>query len=206
MTIDIALPDNFCYLKDPQIIVELAYASNHNFLGRPVAEYKSNVLILTVQAKDALIAVQHELNLQERGYVLKVFDGYRPTTAVADFEIWARDPQDLKMKDKYYPNLDKPELFKQGYIMHKSSHSRGSTVDLTIVANGQELDMGTPFDYFGEKSHTDSELVSAKAQENRQFLRDIMHKHGFKNLAQEWWHYTLIDEPYPDTYFDFPVD
>lgn len=212
MNIDTHLPDGFTYIQDPRIILSINYASNNNFIGRPIAGYRKPVCIISSEAKDALLKVQDDLDQLNKNYVLKIFDAYRPTTAVADFGHWAQNKQDLKMQTTYYPDLEKPDLFKLGYIMSKSAHSRGSTVDLTIAIQDTtskykhtELDMGTIFDFFGDKSHTDSTLVSAEAQGNRQLLKSLMEKHGFKNLPQEWWHYELANEPFPDTYFDFPI-
>jgi D-alanyl-D-alanine dipeptidase len=191
----------------------MRYASDHNFIGRPIAGYHRPVCILSIAANQALGAVQDELDTLQKGYVLKLFDCYRPVRAVSDFEQWSRDPHDIKGKKDYYPDFEKPALFEQGYIATKSSHSRGSTVDLTIsIRNPQdlsqdtELDMGTPFDFFGEKSNTDSPNVSKQAQKNRRFFKELMARHGFENLHTEWWHYTLEQEPFPDTYFDFPVE
>ncbi len=206
------LPLGFSYVNDRRMIQSVDYATAHNFMGRPVAGYARAVCILSNEANTALVAVQDELDTLEKGYVLKLFDCYRPKTAVADFIQWSKDPKDIKERAHYYPDFEKPELFKIGYIGSVSSHSRGSTVDLTIAVrdlknptNYVELDMGTPFDFFGEKSNTDSKSVSTVAQQNRQLLKGLMEKQGFKNLELEWWHYTLVNEPFPDTYFDFPV-
>ncbi len=179
-------------------------------MGRPAAGYKEKICILTEEAAKALILVQNELDTLESGYCLKIFDAYRPTEAVADFVRWAEEPGE-KMKDHFYPTFTKPELFKFGYIAKQSSHSRGSTVDLTIAslattnADPTELDMGTIFDFFNEKAHTDNPYISDTAKKNRLFLKEIMEKHGFKNYPLEWWHFTLENEPFPETYFEFPV-
>ena len=140
-------------------------------------------------------------------FALKFFDGYRPQSAVDYFIRWANDPDDLRMKEIYYPNVDKNELIPRGFIAEKSSHSRGSTVDVTIISmeNGSELDMGTPFDLFDQKSWPSDTTVSIQQRANRQLLRSVMSKHGFIGLEEEWWHFTLRDEPYPDSYFNFPV-
>lgn len=204
------LPVGFAYLNDTRIILEMNYVGDDNFIGRPIKGYYKKVCILSEPAITALTAVQNELDTLNKGYVLKIFDSYRPTTAVADFQTWAQDPADQLQKSKYYPNFTKPELFENGYICARSSHSRGSTVDLTIVmvdpsGKHTELDMGTGFDFFGEASNTDSKLVSETAQQNRQFFKALMDKHGFENLPNEWWHFTLRNEPFPDTYYDFPV-
>ena len=143
----------------------------------------------------------------KRGYRLKIYDAYRPQRAVSHFMRWAKDAEDARMKPCFYPNLDKSVLFDQGYIAEKSGHSRGSTVDLTLfdMKTGKEVDMGGTFDWFGEESHPDYRGVTEEQLANRMLLREIMLSHGFKPLAEEWWHFTLADEPCPDTYFDFPV-
>lgn len=206
------LPEGFTYLKDPRIILSINYAGDDNFLGRPVASYLAKVCILTIPARDALIRVQDALDAYNQGYRLRIFDAYRSTTAVADFQAWARDPHDQKMKAQCYPDLEKPALFEQGYIANRSDHSKGSTVDLTITVPNPmdpkvpiDLDMGTPIDFFSEKSHTYSDHISPLAQKNRKLLVDVMEAQGFINYEKEWWHYTLKDQPFPDTYFDFPI-
>ena len=185
----------------------MAYASSDNFVGRPIVGYETAVCIMTEKAALALIAIQDKLDQERPNVRLKIFDAYRPLQAVADFKAWATT-EDEKMKSQYYPSLSKPELFKQGYISQRSAHARGSTLDLTLVTGDkvvQEFDMGTPFDYFDPRSHTQHEDISEKAKENRQFLKKIMEDEGFENYPYEWWHYTLKDEPFPETYFDFPV-
>ena len=138
---------------------------------------------------------------------IKVVDAYRPATAVKHFTLWGVDDLDLRMKPFFYPDLEKQELFRRGYIASKSSHSRGSTIDLTLLdmKTGKEVDMGSPFDYFSEVSHPDYKGVTKEQYENRMFLQDMMVRGGFEPIDCEWWHFTLRDEPYPDTYFDFPV-
>jgi D-alanyl-D-alanine dipeptidase len=189
----------------PGLVVEMRYAGAHNFVGRPIAGYERPVCLLTRQAASALAAVQAELRASGRG--LKVYDCYRPTTAVDDFAAWARDLDDQRMKAEFYPNVDKTRLFELGYIAERSGHSRGSTLDLTIVelATGVELDMGTPYDLFDPRSWPSDETVSTEARENRMALMQVMTAHGFRPLREEWWHFTLVDEPYPDIYFLFPV-
>ena len=157
------------------------------------------------KAASALKEVSDELIA--RGYCLKVFDAYRPHTAVSHFVRWAEDLDDVKMKPSFYPDVDKSRLFELGYIMELSGHSRGSTVDLTLVeiATGKELDMGGPFDWFGELSHPDYQNITDAQKANRTILRDAMLRHGFNPLESEWWHFTLAEEPYPDTYFNFPI-
>ncbi len=195
------LPAGFVHLSeiDSSIHEEIRYFTLHNFIGTPIRGYSAPTCILTLQAAQALRFVQTELKKQ--GLSLLVYDCYRPQRAVDHFVEWAKDLNDLKMKDEFYPKVDKSYLFKDGYIAEKSGHSRGSTLDLAI----QSLDFGTPFDLFDPLSHTESSGISRLATKNRQLLKSIMTKNGFKNLAEEWWHYTLQHEPYPDTYFDFPV-
>jgi D-alanyl-D-alanine dipeptidase len=206
------LPAGFVYVEDKRIIKSMDYFTSHNFLARPVAGYHAPVCILTKEAAQALIAVQDELDLLNKGYHLKIFDTYRPTQAVEDFIAWSKDFSDIKAKAAFYPDISKPELFEQGYISDRSTHSRGSTVDLTITQidsknpQGQDLEMGTNFDFFGELSHTHNPNISELAKENRHFFVTIMEKHGFENFPLEWWHFTLRNEPFPDTYFNFPVE
>lgn len=189
----------------PGLVVDMRYAGARNFVGRPIAGYEAPVCLLTANAATALAAVQRDLAASGRG--LKVYDCYRPTRAVADFAAWARDLDDQAIRQEYYPNVDKSQLFALGYIAERSGHSRGSTVDLTLIdlATGAELDMGTPYDLFDPRSWPSDTSVSAEAQANRQALQNIMVAHGFRPLREEWWHFTLVAEPYPETYFDFPV-
>lgn len=189
----------------PGLVVEMRYHGSHNFVGRPIAGYEAPVCLLTAEAAAALAAVQAELAASGRG--LKVFDCYRPARAVADFGAWARDPADQRMKAEFYPNVDKALLFKLGYLAERSGHSRGSTVDLTIIdlASGAEVDMGSPWDLFDPISWPSSEAVPPEARANRQVLQNLMVQHGFRPLREEWWHFTLENEPHPETYFDFPV-
>jgi D-alanyl-D-alanine dipeptidase len=201
------LPDGFVYLKDiiPGIQLDMRYYGSNNFLGTRVDGYQQSVCIITKSAALALKNVQEELN--RFGLGLKVFDAYRPQMAVDQFVRWADDPHDIKTKNEYYPDLNKQELIPEGYIAMKSSHSRGSTADLTIIdlATLNELDMGTRFDYFSPKSWPDNLSVSPAQRANRMLLQQIMLKHGFSPLKEEWWHFTLKSEPHPDQYFNFPV-
>jgi zinc D-Ala-D-Ala dipeptidase len=187
------------------LVVDMRYAGARNFVGRPIAGYDAPLCLLTREAATALAAVQRDLAASGRG--LKVYDCYRPARAVADFAAWARDLDDQRMKQEYYPNVDKTQLFALGYIAERSGHSRGSTVDLTLIdlATGAELDMGTPYDLFDPRSWPSDTSVSAEAQANRRALQEAMVAHGFRPLREEWWHFTLNGEPYPETYFDFPV-
>jgi len=201
------LPEGFSYINDvsPTIQSELRYCYNNNFMGAPVNGYEENILIATTPAAKALKKVQDELALKKLG--LKIYDAYRPQTAVNHFVKWARVMSDTIMKKQYYPEVNKHHLFKKGYISSKSGHSRGSTVDLTIInlETGEELDMGSPYDFFGVSSHITYENLSDHQKENRQLLQTVMKKHGFRPYSKEWWHFTLRGEPFPKTFFDFPV-
>ena len=189
----------------PAVIQEIRYYSTYNFVGDRIDGYEQPCAILTKEAARALKGISNKLNVM--GYRIKVFDAYRPATAVKHFTLWGVDDLDLRMKPFFYPNLEKQELFRKGYIASKSTHSRGSTVDLTLLdmKTGKEVDMGSPFDYFSELSHPDYKGVTKEQYENRMFLQDMMVRGGFEPIDCEWWHFTLRDEPYPDTYFDFPV-
>jgi D-alanyl-D-alanine dipeptidase len=189
----------------PGLLVDMRYYGSENFTGRPVAGYEAPVCLLSPQAADALAAAA--LRAREMGFRLKVFDCYRPARAVADFAAWARDPSDQARKADYYPAIDKSRLFELGYIAERSGHSRGSTVDLTLVdaATGEEVDMGTSYDLFDTRSWPEDRSVSEAARGNRLRLQALMQAAGFRPLREEWWHFTLIGEPYPDTYLDVPV-
>lgn len=204
------LPRGFVYLDQaiPGLLLDLRYAGALNFVGEPVDGYLKPRCILTAEAAEALKRVQEEL--RPFGLGLKVFDGYRPQRAVDHFVRWAGNIADTRMKAEFYPDVDKRDLFRDGYIAAKSSHSRGSTVDLTIVSlkgddEGRELDMGSGFDYFGLSSWPDNPGTASSSRAHRLLLRELMVKHGFKPYPQEWWHFTLKQEPWPDTYFNFPV-
>lgn len=189
----------------PGLFVDMRYAGVNNFVGRKIDGYEAAHCLLTRQAATALAAVQRDLNAQKLG--LKVFDCYRPARAVAHFVRWAKDIADIKQKPRFYPDVDKRDLFKDGYIAARSGHSRGSTVDLTVVHrdNRHELDMGTGFDLFSPRSWPASNAVTPAQHANRRLLAGAMIAHGFKPLQQEWWHFTLANEPFPATYFDVPV-
>ena len=189
----------------PGIIQEIRYYSTYNFIGDRIDGYEEPCALLTVEAARALKAVSNELYVQ--GYRLKVFDAYRPACAVRQFVLWGIEDQDIRMKPYFYPELEKQELFEKGYIASKSSHSRGSTVDLTLLdmASGKEVDMGSPFDLFDTISHPDSREVTEEQYENRMTLQKAMIRSGFEPFECEWWHFTLEKEPFPDTYFEFPV-
>ncbi|MBU1452541.1 MAG: M15 family metallopeptidase [Proteobacteria bacterium] len=213
----------------PELVVEARYFGSHNFLGRPVRGYQAPVCLLTKQAAAALAKVQAEL--KPLGLGLKVYDCYRPGRAVAHFVAWAKNLDDRATQVEFYPTVAKKDLFAKGYIAERSSHSRGSTVDLTIIPlpppaqetyqagknqrpcykpagqrfGDNSLDMGTGFDCFHPLAHTANPRVGPQQRANRLLLRSLMAKHGYVNYDLEWWHYTLAPEPYPNTYFDFPV-
>ena len=189
----------------PGLLVDMRYHSEENFVGRRIAGYDAPVCLLTREAVATLARVQARVG--EFGLGLKVFDCYRPKRAVADFAAWARDPADQKRKAEQYPDVDKSRLFELGYIAERSGHSRGSTLDVTLVdaRTGAELDMGSGYDLFDTLSWPSDQRPSAAARANRMLLQDVMVANGFRPLKEEWWHVTLNDEPYPETYFDFPV-
>lgn len=190
----------------PDAILEIRYYSTYNFVGDRITGYEAPVALLTEEAAAALREVSDEL--VQKGYRLKIYDAYRPQQAVNHFKAWAEDLEDQRMKSCFYPEVEKTELFARGYISGKSGHSRGSTVDLTLfdMERGKEVDMGGTFDFFGPASHADYSGELTEVQKaNRALLRDTMLAHGFRGISTEWWHFTLKNEPYPDTYFDFPV-
>jgi len=200
-------PSGFVLLSDviPSIVQEIRYFSTYNFIGDRIDGYEEPCAILTKEAARALKTVSNEMMVQ--GYRLKIYDAYRPANAVKHFVLWGIEDTDVRMKPYFYPDLQKQELFAKGYIAKLSSHSRGSTVDLTLLdmATGKEVDMGSPFDYFSEKSHPDYKDITEEQYENRMKLQHVMVRNGFKPIDCEWWHFTLENEPYPDTYFEFPV-
>ncbi|AQT80026.1 D-alanyl-D-alanine dipeptidase [Mycolicibacterium litorale] len=228
---DIA-PADFVALADvdPTILQDIRYATPHNFVGDPVAGYRSAMCILTRQAAEGLRRAQQAF--LDRSYTLKVYDCYRPQQAVDEFVSWAEDLADQRMKAEFYPRVDKSALFDDGYIADKSGHSRGSTMDLTLVplpaastppyVAGQPLmdcaapqgirfpdnsvDMGTGYDCFDTLAHTEDPRIQGEELKNRLLLKDVMAGAGFVNYDKEWWHFTYQPEPYPDTYFDFPID
>lgn len=190
----------------PDAILEIRYYSTYNFVGDRIDGYNTPVAYLTKEAAAALKEVSDEL--VDRGYRLKIYDAYRPQRAVNHFARWAEDLKDTRMKKYFYPEVKKSELFSKGYINYKSGHSRGSTLDLTLfdMKTEKEVDMGGTFDYFGRESHPDYKKITKKQYNNRMILRNVMIAHGFRPLSTEWWHFTLNNEPYPDTYFDFPIE
>ncbi|WP_211246666.1 M15 family metallopeptidase [Cohnella pontilimi] len=201
------LPKGFVYLDEvmPTAEFDIRYYSEYNFAGTRIDGYWAPLPIMTVETAKALKKVNDEL--EKKGYHLKVYDAYRPQKAVDHFIRWSQDAGDTKMKKTFYPNVDKRNLFKLGYLAKKSGHSRGSTVDLTIVEtkSGKELDMGSPFDLLDEISSHGTKRISAEQKANRDLLKNVMIKHGFKSYSKEWWHYTLQKEPFPAKYFNFDV-
>jgi D-alanyl-D-alanine dipeptidase len=189
----------------PDAILEIRYYSTYNFVGERIDGYEQPVALLTKEAAKALREVSDDL--VQKGFRLKIYDAYRPQMAVDHFVRWAKDVDDVRMKEYFYPELEKDQLFPQGYIYERSGHTRGSTVDLTLfdMFAGKEVDMGGTFDYFGERSHPDYRDITEEQYNNRMILREAMMAHGFDPLPEEWWHFTLKDEPFPDTYFTFPV-
>jgi len=204
---DLDVPAEFVDIQSliPTLVLDVRYASSDNFVGRPITGYQAEKIYLTRAAGAALVGVQAEL--ASKGMSLKLFDGYRPQRAVDHFVRWAQDLDDTRMQEKYYPAVVKQNLFSEGYIAERSGHTRGSTVDLTIVerASNKELDMGGPWDFFDPISWPSSNAVSADQFANRMLLQDVMQRHGFKPLDTEWWHFTLQGEPFPDRYFDFVI-
>lgn len=190
----------------PDVIQEIRYYTTYNFVGERIDGYDAPVALMTKEAAQALKDASDKF--REDGYSIVIYDTYRPQEAVSHFERWAKDLDDTKMKKYFYPEKDKSVLFKEGYIASKSGHSRGSTIDMSLVnmTTGEEIDVGSHFDYFGEISHHNSDKVTKTQYHNRQYIKRIMEASGFNSYAEEWWHYTLANEPYPDTYFDFPVE
>ena len=201
------LPEGFVLVGEaiPDALLDIRYYMTYNFVGARIDGYEAPVAVLTREAADALKLVSDDMKAQ--GLRLVIYDAYRPQRAVDHFARWAEDIADTRMKAVFYPDVDKADLFEKGFIARRSGHSRGSTVDLTLLAEatGKLLDMGGPFDFFGELSHPDYAGVTAQQHENRMLLQSAMMKRGFKPLSTEWWHFTLVDEPYPKTFFDFPV-
>ena len=201
------LPEGFVYINDldNRINIDLRYSTENNFTGKVIDGYRSNKAIISAEAAIALIQVQNDLD--QMNFSLKIFDAYRPQMSVNYFINWSNDSLDTINKSIYYPKIKKSELFPLGYIAERSGHSRGSTVDLTIVDNTtfKELDMGTPYDFFGPESATNFIEITDKQRSNRLLLLETMIRNGFENYSKEWWHYTLKKEPFDD-YFNFVID
>eukprot|EP00118_Oscarella_pearsei_P028102 m.311510 g.311510 ORF g.311510 m.311510 type:complete len:261 (+) comp74890_c0_seq1:16-798(+) len=231
------LPEGFVNLSDldSSILIDIRYGGSHNFIGRKIDGYDESVCILTRKAAESLVAAHRDFVSAIPPYRIKVYDCYRPQRAVKHFIRWSEDDNDTVNKQEFYSTLHKPDLFSRGYVAWRSNHSKGSSVDITIVPpvvnHGDDveasywpgqplypcyfplpfrlddgsLDMGTAFDCFHTASHTTSHLVSHKHLKRRQMLNLVMKRHGFYNYPLEWWHFSVLDEPFPDTYFDFPV-
>lgn len=225
------LPKGFCYLEeiDPTILQEISYAGDHNIVGRPLAGYLKDRCVISSKVAHALSGVQRDANL--KGYTLKVYEAYRPLKAIEDFVFWVMNSDDQLMKEEFYKYTDKVELFKLGYIGLRSTHTRGAAVDVTLVElpvtqqpafvkgmllkdgtlpkkdrfPDNSIDMGTGFDCMCDLSHTLNPSISQEAKENRLLLKGLMENRGFENYHLEWWHYTYLDEPFPETYFDFDI-
>ncbi len=201
------LPDGFCYVRDliPDVIEDIRYAGDHNFVGSPIDGYKAPYAIMTVKAAQALKEAADMF--RSKGYRLKIFDAYRPQSAVKHFVRWSQDAEDMKMRQEFYPDYkSKKRLVDEGYIARNSSHMRGSAVDLTLTdMEGNELDMGTCFDFFGKASWHGAKGLTQEQRENRLLLKNGMEQFGFNFFQQEWWHYRLKNEPYKDEIFNFPV-
>jgi D-alanyl-D-alanine dipeptidase len=202
------LPEGFVYVEEkiPSIKVELRYLTDNNFVGTKIDGYHRDVAILSKAATSALLKAQAEF--ESYGLSIKIFDSYRPQQAVNHFIRWARDLNDTRNKSRFYPDVEKRFLFKEEYIASRSGHSRGSTVDITLVdlKTCEELDMGSPYDFFGEESWVSHSAITVQQRANRMLLQSVMAKHGFRNYLKEWWHFTLRGEPFPETYFDFKVN
>ena len=191
----------------PDIIEEVRYHTTYNFIGDKIDGYDDPIILVVLEAALALQKANEEA--KKLGYAFKVYDAYRPQTAVDHFVRWAKDINDTRMKEVFYPETKKEELFEKGFIASKSGHTRGSSIDLTLfnLKTGKEVDMGGVFDNFGDVSHSNyTDGLTEEQINNRKILRKIMTENGFKGINSEWWHFNLIDEPYPDTYFTFPID
>jgi D-alanyl-D-alanine dipeptidase len=202
------LPKGFVYIDDiiPTAQYDIRYYGEHNFVGTRIDGYKAPYAIMSREGAAALKKVSDALD--KKGYTLMIFDAYRPQKAVNHFITWSKDAKDVKTKEEFYPKLNKRNLFKLGYISSKSGHSRGSTIDLTLIhqSSGELVDMGGPYDFFGDISHHGTKLITKQQTSNRNVLKNMMVKHGFKAYTKEWWHYTLAKEPYPKKYYNFDVE
>ncbi len=202
------LPEGFVYIDEliPDCIIDAKYFGTDNFMGRAVNGYNAPLVMMSEQAAQACVKAADLL--REQGYILKIFDAYRPQRAVDDFVAWGADTPDIRRKPVHYPNVNKADMFDLGYIARKSGHSRGSAIDLTVVnlKTMQELDMGSIFDFMDVRSHHGAEGLTTEQEQNRKLLCDAMLACGFDLYECEWWHYSLTDQPYPDTYFDFPIE
>ena len=224
------LPDGFVDLTslNTSIITDIRYSTEYNFVGRKIAGYKANKIIISEKVAKLLLKVQEDV--AKDGFNIIVYEAYRPMLATDDFLTWCENFSDIKMKQIFYPELDKNFLFEQGFISKKSAHSRGSAIDVSLIKKDDKIslpilkykiikdkeipcyddnsiDMGTHFDYFGDESFTSCPDISPEARKNRNYLVSIMKKYGFINYEKEWWHFNLpkAEEPFPDTFFAFPI-
>ena len=201
------MPSGFVVLSDiaPDIVVEMRYYGKYNFVGERIRGYEEPIALVTLETARAL--KKANADVAPMGYKLKVWDAYRPQTAVDHFIEWAKDLRNVKMKRYFYPDEEKENLFVHGFIAARSSHSRGSAVDVTLydVQKGYDVDMGGTFDYFGPRSYSDYPRLTEQQKMHRDILRTVMHRYGFKGISTEWWHFILVDEPYSNLYFNFPV-
>jgi D-alanyl-D-alanine dipeptidase len=201
------LQKGFVYIDEhiEDCIIDAKYGGTDNFIGCPIDGYERPLVVMTEEL--AAGCVKAAALLRTRGYVLKIYDACRPQRAVDHFVRWAADEHDIRRKPVHYPGVDKNDFFKLGYVAKQSMHSRGAAVDLTIVDTKTwlELDMGAIFDFMDPRSHVVSPAISAAQEQNRLILREAMTASGFVSYAYEWWHFNLAKEPYPDTYFDFPI-
>lgn len=201
------LPKGFVYIDEVinDVDIDIRYSNDNNFIGKKINGYNQSSAIGTKELALALQEIQNDL--KHFGYGVKIFDAYRPQKAVSHFSRWSTN-DDVLMKDLFYPNIEKRDLFKKGYIASRSGHSRGSTIDLTIInlKTKEELDMGTSYDFFGIESSYGYSGLTYEQNSNRLLLYSVMKKYGFKSLKSEWWHFTLENEPFPDTYFNFNVE
>ena len=200
-----SIPNEFVKVSEelPEVLLDIKYASQDNFVGRVIVGYENPQVVITRQA---MVGLKCACNyFKNKGFGVKIFDAYRPQKAVNDFVQWSKQLGDTLMKSNYYPDVEKSRLFEKGYIASRSGHSRGSTLDLTLVdlTSGKDLNMGSDFDFFGEISHTDSDKISETEKENRLILKTGMLRCGFKAYSKEWWHFTLEEEPFLEAYFDF---
>jgi len=202
------LPDGFVYVDEvlEHALYEIRYYSDNNFIGERIDGYNAPYAILSEKAAKALLQAEQELAKQ--GYAFLIYDAYRPHKAVEQFIEWAADEQDTRMQEQFYPDIDKKNVFQLGYLSRRSGHSRGSTIDLTLVhiESGDPLNMGSPYDLLGEISAHDANGLTNEQQERRTLLKETMLDAGFEPYSKEWWHYTLRSEPYPKQYFDFDVE
>ncbi len=203
-----ALPEGFVFLSEalPEARIDVRYATDHNFTGKVADGYLSDHISITVKAAEAV--QKASAALKKKGYGLLIYDAYRPKRAVASFIEWGKNPEDNLTKAEFYPDIKKKDLFELGYLARRSAHSRGSAIDLSLIdlKTGEPVDMGSPFDFLGPISNHGTKLISDTQTNNRNILKEAMKAAGFKELRTEWWHYQLINEPFPDTYFDFVIE